>query len=180
MVKHEFRGCSGSCSQNGLFFFHNENVVNTGLSFPGITYILKVSRHIFLAVHVIRPHLHAMCAVHRHFHDLSGIFKRDFLIFVFEQIESRRTLQCKGMDRQGIRVQRLHFFQGMRHFFPVLARQTNDQIHVDVVETKVTRHAELLFNLLHRMMASDQIQCLLVHRLRVNRNTSHREFADGL
>jgi len=92
VFKHEFRGRSGSRGQNGLFFLHNEDVVDTCFSFAGVADILKVTRHIFLAVHVIRSHLHAVCAVHRHFHDLGRVFKRDFLIFVFEQVESRCTL----------------------------------------------------------------------------------------
>ena len=46
------------------------------------------------------------------------------------------------MDGQGIRIQRFHFFQRMRHFFLVLTRQTDDQIHVDVVKSKGTRHAD--------------------------------------
>ena len=83
------------------------------------------------------------------------------------------------MDGQGIRIQRFHFFQRMRHFFLVLARQTDDQIHVDVVKSKGTRHAELLLDLLNGMVASDQIQRFLVHGLWIDRNTGDREFADG-
>ena len=83
------------------------------------------------------------------------------------------------MDGQGIRIQRFHFFQRMRHFFLVLARQTDDQIHVDVVKSKGTRHAELLLDLLHCVVSSYYIKCLLLHGLWIDRNTGDREFADG-
>ena len=45
-----FCGSSGSASYDGLFLFHDQNIINSRFSFFRITDILKVSRHSLLAV----------------------------------------------------------------------------------------------------------------------------------
>ena len=47
-----FGNCAGAQGHDGLFFLHDEDVVNTIVALCGIAYIFKIAGHVLLAVEI--------------------------------------------------------------------------------------------------------------------------------
>ena len=64
------------------------------------------------------------------------------------------------------------------HICRIFSRKSGDQIHIDIIKSKLTCEVEDLFYIFYRMFSSDKIQCLLLHCLWVDGNAGYRIFAD--
>ena len=84
--------------------------------------------------------------------------------------------QC--MHCQTVRGECFDSSQCILHICPCLTRKSCDQIHIDIIKSKLSCHAKNAFYIFNGMLSSDQIQCLLLHRLWIDRNSRHRISAD--
>ena len=60
----------------------------------------------------------------------------------------------------------------MTHIIDILFRKSHDKIHIDVVKAKTSGQFKAFDRLVNGMMTSDNIQCLLLHRLRIDGDTA--------
>ena len=91
-----------------------------------------------------------------------------------ENIQASRTLYSQGMHCQAVRRQLRYFLQCIGNFILSFTRQSDDDIHIDIIKPFLPREPEGFPNLIHRVMPADQVKCLLIHRLGIDRNTAHR------
>ena len=66
----------------------------------------------------------------------------------------------------------------MSDHLSVLTRKSHDKIHIDIIKATFSCEQKCLFRFLYSMTASDNIQCFLIHGLRIYRNPCHRIIAD--
>ena len=72
----------------------------------------------------------------------------------------------------------LNLLKCILHICCIFSRKSGDQIHIDIIESKLTCEVEDLFYIFYRMFSSDKIQCLLLHCLWVDRDAGYRIFAN--
>ena len=68
----------------------------------------------------------------------------------------------------------------MTHILQILIWKPHDQIHVNIVKAQLSCKPEAFHGLLHRVMSSNDIQCLLLHGLRVDGDTADSMLAQYL
>ena len=95
-------------------------------------------------------------------------------------VQAGCTLDGQGMHGQAVRGQFHDLFDGALYIRLQFSRQSQDQIHIDIIKSKLTCEVEDLFYIFYRMLSSDKIQCLLLHCLWVDRDAGYRIFADYL
>ena len=71
-----------------------------------------------------------------------------------------------------------HFIQCVFYHYLIFSRQTNNQIHIDVVKTTLSCKHKCLLCFLYCMTSSNNIQRFLIHRLWIYRNPCNRIIAD--
>ena len=84
--------------------------------------------------------------------------------------QPRRPLDGETVHGQTVRLQPSDLTERMRHLRELLARQSQDDVHVDVLEAERTRERILLDDLLHAVLPTDQVEGLLAEGLRVHRD----------
>ena len=72
------------------------------------------------------------------------------------------------MHRQTVRVKLPDLPQRIFHIFRRLPRQSGNQIHIDILKAEFPGQTKRLHHILHCMPSSYQIQCLLLHGLRID------------
>ena len=79
-AEDQFGGGTGSCSQDRLTLFHDQNVIQTGFAFTGISDVFKIPGNIFLPVQIIRRHAQVcrtLCACFRIYIKAPCLFRLD-------------------------------------------------------------------------------------------------------
>ena len=77
------------------------------------------------------------------------------------------------MHRYVIGCQLHDFFHGIADICGILSRQTQNQIHIDILMSFLSCLAEHPTDILHRMLSADRTQGFGVHRLRIDGNAVH-------
>ena len=77
------------------------------------------------------------------------------------------------MDRKTFGRQFLYLFRRMKDFFFAFTRKSEYDIGVNVVHSDFSCKRKSFDNIFDRMSSSDDIQRLLIHRLRIYRNTRY-------
>ena len=72
------------------------------------------------------------------------------------------------MDCEGVRTEGNDLIQCIFHIAELLAGQAQDNIHIDIVEAGSPGHLERTDRVLHGMPSPDQVERLLIHRLRIH------------
>ena len=72
------------------------------------------------------------------------------------------------MDRHAVRGKLSDLLHGAADVIDIFLRKSDDEVHIDIVKAKISCHAEFFLHHIHGVMASDQIQSCLLHRLRID------------
>ena len=178
MIKNQLGRTTSTKSNNRLFFFHNQYIVNSCFVNLGIAYIFKISLHILLSVQIIRAHFHFVGCFHGKLHDFLIILKGHFLILIPEDIQPCCAFYCKRMYSKTVWIQCLYLFQCILYHGIILARKAYDQIHVNIVKSLLSCQFKCLLCIFYRMLPADQIQSGLIHSLWIYRNPGNRKSMD--
>ena len=84
------------------------------------------------------------------------------------------------MHSDAVRCQGLHCLHGGLYILQSFLRQSDDEIHIDVVKANLTGKLETVHHILHCVAASDETQSILLHSLWVDGNTAHAMFLKHL
>ena len=129
------RFCARACARrkDSLLFLHNLYIIDAFLAGMTIADIFKIANHIFLAIHIIRLHAHSFGVFRGNIkHFLQG-FRRCHVMLCQFLSESGCTLDRKRMHRYVIGCQLHDFFHGIADICGILSRQTQNQIHIDIL-----------------------------------------------
>ena len=71
------------------------------------------------------------------------------------------------MHCQAVRAELLDLPQRVLYVLGLLARKSEYDVHIDIIESGFPGHLKGFLCILHRMVSSDQIKRLLIHCLRI-------------
>ena len=75
------------------------------------------------------------------------------------------------MNGQAVRVQLHDLFDGALYIRFQFSRQSQDQIHIDIIKSDLSRQLICRKYLFHAGLSADDIQCLLLHGLGIHGDT---------
>ena len=101
------------------------------------------------------------------------IYHLHILITILKDSKSCRTFHSKRMNSDIIRCKFFYDLHSFSHIVYCLLRQSHDKIHIYIVKACFSCKLKAVYRILYRMVSSDYIKCLLLHRLRIYRNTAY-------
>ena len=87
-------------------------------------------------------------------------------------VQTGCTLDCQGMNGQAVRCQLHDLFDGALYIRLQFSRQSQDQIHIDIIKSDLSRQPICRKYLFHAGLSADDIQCLLLHSLGIHRDAA--------
>ena len=190
----DLRARAGTTADDGMLLLHHEDVVEALLPLRAVADVLEIAGHVLLPVEIVRLHPEELRGILRGEHHacdlriaevrpigpLLLLRLRENLVLVTRTVHTgpeialerkpRRPLDGEAVHGQAVRPEPSDLTERMRHLRELLARQSQDDVHVDVLETKGTRERILLDDLLHAVLPADQVEGLLAEGLRVHRD----------
>ena len=139
---------------------------------------LTISKHMFLSIHIIRDIARLRQHLRRqtyHPHRVVLHAKVGTLL----QHNVGGTLHRQGMHRHTLGIQRQNTIQSSGKALVVIARQTGDQIGVDIGKSGFSRHFKGIVELLHRMLTTNTSQHSRLQSLRIDADTGNSAFFGG-
>ena len=175
--------CSGPQCSNTLHFFHNQNIIKTFFSFSCkanifLTGAAGISCRVFLTVHIIR----LISILRSKVNPISIIFPSagPFLLGTAPSSSRRRNLEARfhhqRMNRNTVGVQ---FPDLLQCIFKVLRRLPGRPMIRSIFifsKPHSLARANTSLCLLYGVMAANALQCLILHCLRIYRDSLHTKF----
>ena len=87
-------------------------------------------------------------------------------------VQAGCTLDCQGMNGQAVRGQLHDLFDGALYIRLQFSRQSQDQIHIDIIKSDLSRQIICRKHLFHAGLSADDIQRLLLHGLGIHGDTA--------
>ena len=87
-------------------------------------------------------------------------------------VQAGCTLDRQGMNGQAVRCQLHDLFDGALYIRLQFSRQSQDQIHIDIIKSDLSRQPICRKYLFHAGLSADDIQCLLLHSLGIHGDTA--------
>ena len=90
------------------------------------------------------------------------------MLVLHEEAQARAALEGQGVQRDVVRAERRDLLHRVAHIFGRLARQAEDEVHVDVRDAGLAQCVEHRDDVFRRVLAADAVERLCLHRLRVD------------